>query len=369
MKYLYVTTISETVNMFLIPHIKMLIEQGNTVDIACHVERPIDDELVELGCQVYDLPFSRSITGNNYFQLNKTIRTLVEEKAYDIIHTHTPLASAITRFAVRKNPGVKIVYTAHGFHFFKGASLLNWLIYYPIERYLTRYTDVLITINQEDYQRAQTFSHCVVELVPGVGFNLKKDKDPTNKCHPYRDKFNLKEDQIALLSVGELNDNKNHLTVIQALTKFKEGNFKYFICGDGDKKESLQQFIEEQSLEDKVVLVGYRKDIAQMMDMSDIFIFPSYREGLSVALMEAMASGLPVICSDIRGNRDLIDEGQGGVLFDPHDIEKLKDAIKELVSDAQKRKDYGQYNRQKVQNYSLDIVLEKLANIYKKIAF
>ena len=241
----------------------------------------------------------------------------------------------LTRLAAReaRKKGTKVIYTAHGFHFFKGAPLINWILFYPVEKFCARFTDVLITINQEDYKRAQKFKAGKVEYIPGVGIDTKKFSEVVVDKSAKRKELGVPVDAFLVLSVGELNKNKNHDTVIKAIAKLNNPNVYYVICGQGTLENYLKDLINELGLEKQVKLLGYRRDIAEISKTSDIFVFPSFREGLSVALMEAMALGLPVVCSKIRGNVDLIEDGKGGYLVEPDDVEGFINAIRRIINE------------------------------------
>ena len=264
MHILYVTTVSSTMGFFT-QHVKMLLQQGHTVDFACNVTKPIDPEFIMRGCRVHDLSLSRSpFTKANcrgYKQLKKTI----QEGQYDVIHTHTPIASALVRVACRRNKDIKVIYTAHGFHFYKGASWLNWLFYYPVEKWLSRYTDVLITINKEDYERAKrSFKAGRIEYVPGVGVDVEKYGSVVVDRKAKRKELGLAEDDFVLVSTGELNDNKNHKTVIQAVHRLNNPSVKYLICGQGPLKNELLNLVQKLGLEHQIMLLGYRTDIIEI---------------------------------------------------------------------------------------------------------
>lgn len=368
MRILYVTTVSSTMGFFT-QHVKMLLQQGHTVDFACNVTKPIDPEFIMRGCRVHDLSLSRSpFTKANcrgYKQLKKTI----QEGQYDVIHTHTPIASALVRVACRRNKDIKVIYTAHGFHFYKGASWLNWLFYYPVEKWLSRYTDVLITINKEDYERAKrSFKAGRIEYVPGVGVDVEKYGSVVVDRKAKRKELGLAEDDFVLVSTGELNDNKNHKTVIQAVHRLNNPSVKYLICGEGPLKNELLNLVQELGLEHQVMLLGYRTDIIEINHIADVFVFPSFREGLSVALMEAMACGLPVVCSDIRGNRDLIEDGKGGFLVEPKDVAGFAQSIKSLSENSALSKRMGQHNIVRVRDFDTSIVLRHMKDIYKNVS-
>jgi len=367
LKVLYATTVSGTIGAFLVPHINMLLDSGYQVDIACNVESPINSQLLERGCRIFNIEFQRSPLEKRNFLAYKKLKKLIKSEGYDIVHTHTPIASACVRLACRNLAEVKVIYTAHGFHFFKGASFKNWLIYYPIERYLAKYTDVLITINKEDYERAKkSFEVRRVEYVPGVGLDTKKfSAVVVDKIHK-REELGVPKDAVVILSVGELNKNKNHEVIIRAVAKLNNSDIYYVICGRGPLENRLKELSKELGLENHVKLLGDRRDIAEICKVVDIFAFPSFREGLSLALMEAMASGLPVVCSNIRGNTDLIENGKGGYLISPNDIDGYSRAIEE-ISQCNLIVD-NQINMKNIKKFNVDNVKEKLKGIYDSLS-
>lgn len=367
MKILYVTTISLTMNSFFKPHIAMLVRESNQVDIACNArELPLDKQYSDLNCRFYQVDFSRSPLAKDNIKAYMQLSEILKKEKYDIVHCHTPNASVITRLAcrnLRKKNGLKVFYTAHGFHFYKGAPKLNWMLYYPIEKFCSRFTDKLITINREDYELAsQRFHAKKVCYVPGVGVDLSKFCDAQVDKDSKRRELNITENAFLLLSVGELNENKNHQVVIRAMAAMRDTVIHYAIAGVGDQKDNLMKLAEEFGIEQRLHLLGYRTDVAQLCKISDAFCFPSYREGLSVSLMEAMASGLPVVCSQIRGNVDLIDEN-GGALFDPHSVTACRRAI-ETVIEADKNK-MGETNRKKAETFSTANVIAEMRKLYE----
>lgn len=365
MKILYVTTISNTMSFFT-GHINMLLEQGHTVDLACNMVGQIDSGLIAQGCRVYDLKFQRSPLKKENYTAFKELKNIIEEEKYDVIHTHTPIASACVRYACKNMNNIKVIYTAHGFHFFKGAPFKNWLIYYPVERYLAKYTDTLITINEEDFERAKSsFKASNVEYIPGVGLDTKKVSQVVVDKTMKRRELGIPEDGFVILSVGELNKNKNHEAIVKAVAKLNDPNIFYIICGKGALDQHLKTLIKKFGLEGQIKLLGHRRDILEILKVSNVFAFPSYREGLSVALMESMASGLPIICSDIRGNKDLVKHEQGGYLVNPEDIDGFTQLIGRLSRDQELRYKMGMFNREKVSKFDLEIVTERMREIYK----
>ncbi len=360
MRILYVTTISITMGFFP-EHFKMLLEEGHTVELACNSENPVPQSIAELGLRVHNIPFSRSPFSKSNINAIKRLKRLVEEEKYDIVHTHTPNASAIVRLACRKlrKRGLKVFYTAHGFHFYKDAPIKNWLVYYPVEWLCAHWTDELITINQEDHALAQKYMHAKeVVYVPGVGIDLTKFGSVSVDRAEKRKELGVPEDAVLLISVGELNKNKNHETVIKAINGM---DVYYIIAGIGDKKEYLQQLIDEQGMTERIKLLGYRTDVKELYAVSDMFVFPSFREGLSVALMEAMACGLPCAVSRIRGNTDLVDE-KGGELFESSRADSAKIAISKLLE--RNLPELGKYNANKIEKFSREAVLTRMSEIY-----
>lgn len=357
MKILYVTTIGITMRFFE-SFIKSQLDIGNQVDIATN-ENDGKDEIPacyrEWGCQVYHIDTSRSPISFGNISSIKQIRDIVRNGHYDIVHCHTPLAAMATRLACKelRENGLKVIYTAHGFHFYNGASLKNWLIYYPVEKWLSKYTDVLITINREDYNRAKNkFYSNRIEYIPGVGIDLDKFKFKNENREKIRAELKIKKDQTMLLSVGELNKNKNHEMVIRAIKDIP--NIIYVIVGRGRLRDRLLYVAKECNVDLK--LVGYRADVAYFYSAADVYILPSIREGLNVSLMEAMASGLACCASKIRGNIDLINDA----LFNPQNEKEIKNTLsyamknKEIIG----RKNLNISRRFKIEN--INILLSKI---------
>ena len=239
MKILYVTTVSITMGFFP-EHFKMLVEEGHEVELASNLEKQLREDIVAFGFEAYHIPFSRSPLSKDNIKAYKQLKKLITEKEYDIVHCHTPVAAICTRLACRKarKNGTKVFYTAHGFHFYKGAPLKNWLVYYPAEWLCSFWTDTLITINREDYHRAQQHMHAKKTVyVPGVGIDLNKFGSVSLDRAEKRRELGIPENAVLLLSVGELNENKNHETVIRAIAGM---DVYYILAGQGDRQEKLE---------------------------------------------------------------------------------------------------------------------------------
>ena len=368
-KVLFVATVVKLhIMVFHIPYLEWFKKNGYEVHVAARNDYDNKDECIIPFCdRFHDLPFERSPIRKNNLQVYKYLKNIIDTEQYEIIHCHTPMGGAIGRLAARsaRKKGTKVIYTAHGFHFFKGAPLVNWLAYYPAERWLAKYTDVLITINTEDYEIAKKFKVNRIEYVPGVGIDTDKFKNIEVNRTEKRESLGVSEDDFMIISVGELNKNKNHQVIIRAIAKLRNEKIKYVLCGQGPLETELRELAKELDVENQVKFLGFRKDVPDLMKVADLFAFPSYREGLSLSLMEAMASGLPVVCSEIRGNTDLIEDGKGGYLVEPSDVEGFAKYIKELIEDSRLKSEFGDFNHKKIENYSIENVMKEVENIYK----
>lgn len=333
--------------------IHRLISEGNTVNIATNeTDSKVPECYREWGCRVYPIECTRSVVCKGNFNAIRELREVVSKNTYDIVHCHTPIAAACVRVAcrrLRKN-GMKVVYTAHGFHFFKGAPLKNWLFYYPVEKLLSYWTDCLITINREDYKRAKKKFHAKrTEYVPGVGIDLEKFSSGFVDINEKRKSLGISENDIMLLSVGELSERKNHEAVIRALAGIDNAEIKYFVAGQGGLQGHLSALIKEYGMEDNITLLGYRTDISELCQAADLFVFPSKQEGLPVAMMEAIACGTPVICSRIRGNVELIQNEMA--MFDPDDVKELTACLRWYIGEKKRSEFKEGWEKEATANY------------------
>ena len=347
-KILYTATVLSHLQLFHQPFMKLMKEHGYQVDAASDTT-PFTNK--DLACDnSYDVCFPRNPFSLKTFKAYKQIKKIIQENNYDIIHCNSPTASILTRLAARKTKA-KVIYMAHGFHFFKGAPLLNWLLFYPAEKFTSRYTDILVTINNEDYHIAKKHFHAKKTCyIPGVGLDIKV----YDYNHDYADK-----DEIYLLSVGELIKRKNHEIVIKALANCPK-NIHYHICGEGPLRNELLELAKKLNV--NLTLEGFHQNITEYLNKADIFIFPSLHEGLPKSVMEAMANGLPCIVSNVRGNHDLIDPKGGFVVGNKQ--EEYTAAIKSLATSSELRKSQGEYNKEKVKKYDIKNILPLMEDIY-----
>lgn len=385
---------------FNIENIKILQKLGYEVDVACcwrdddsalspEALKKARKKLDDLGVRIIETASLRKIF--NISELSKAYKLLKKESLenkYEIVHTQSPIGGAICRLACRKARkiyGTKVIYAAHGFHFFDGAPKKNWIIFYNVEKYCAKFTDMLITINKEDFKNAKEFPARDIEYVPGAGVDTHKFIASDGAREKVRLELGLTDDTVALLSVGELIPRKNHELVLEALKNMLDARFlinpassevptagkykvKYFIAGRGKIDAELHEKINELGLNDYVQMLGFRSDVADVFAASDIYVFPSHQEGLPVALMEAMSVGLPAVASSIRGNTDLIEENKGGFLFYSHDAKSLQSAlIRMLDADKSIWKQMGESNVKTMEAFDIQKVNEKMEELYKKV--
>lgn len=366
-KVLFVATVVKTHIMeFHVPYLKMFKEMGWETAVAARndYENPTDCEIPY--CDTYyDIPFERNPFKFGNLNAYRILKRIIDKGDYDIIHCHTPVGAMIARLAASdaRKKGSKVFYTAHGFHFYKGAPMINWLLYYPAERMLARKTDVLITINKEDYDRAKHFRAGRVEYVPGVGIDVKRFAHvKINRAEKQRE-LGIPEDAVLLLTVGELINRKNHAVAIRALEKLKSSDIHYAIVGRGSMEKALQSLTDCLNLNDRVHFLGYRYDIAEICKAADVFVFPSRQEGLPVAIMEAMASGLPIIAAKIRGVTDLLEGSENLLIDDCNDVEAFAHAI-DMLASKQLRERIGSENYEMSKEYDIASIQKRMCTIY-----
>ena len=360
---IFVATVVKTHIMeFHIPYLKMLKEMGFTTAVAARNDYENKSDCVIPYCdEFYDIPFERNPLHPGNLKAYQMLKDIFDNNDYSIIHCHTPVGGMITRLAAQKarKKGSRVFYTAHGFHFFKGAPALNWLAYYPVERLLAYKTDVLVTIAKEDYTRAQKFKAKKVVYLPGIGIDLKKfTPDYSSDSSELKQELQIPENAVVLLSVGEVNENKNHKVVIEALPDIP--NAWYVLCGQGPLIDSYRELSKTLGVSERFIATGYRTDIKRFYQMADVFVFPSLREGLPVALMEAMATGKICVASKNRGTNDLL--GSSKLRFEAKDVNDLRmrllDAIGNDCSD-----EIGK-NLETLQQFDLSMTLSLMKGYY-----
>ena len=370
-KVLFVATVVKTHIMeFHLPVLELFKRNGWETAVAARNDYDDPAECVIPFCDTYyDIPFEREPLRMKNMDAFRMVKRIIEEGAYDIIHCHTPVGAVVARLAAihARRRGTKVIYTAHGFHFYDGAPLKNWLLYYPVERFLSRWTDTLITINKEDYKRAKSSFHAKKTVyLPGVGVDLSKfdfELSVEEKAAK-RTEMGVPEDAFVIMSVGELNRNKNHEVVIRALQKLGDDNIHYCIAGKGPLHDELLRLANSLGVSEQVHLLGYRRDVPELYKVSDICCLSSLREGLPVALIEAMASEIAAVAADNRGTRDLIVDGEEGFLCRHNDVSAFAERIKELHADQMLRERLSNNAKTMVTKFAVGNVVQVLKEIY-----
>lgn len=368
-KIMFVATTDNMIWQFMLPHIKYLQEQGNTVECVCAKTGFWFDELKDkYNLVVHEIDFGRNPLKLKNFKGYKKLKQLQLERKYDLVYCQQPIGGMMGRL-IGKKFKIPVIYTAHGFHFFKGCPLVNKLVYKPVEKWLSKYTNALITINEEDYQSALKMKAKKVYKINGIGIDGNKMKVEDFDKIAFRKELGLKENDKVVLTVSELNQNKNYITMLQTIKILvsQDENIKFVSCGTGVWKEKIAEYAKELGIENNVIFLGYRKDIAKIMHVSDIFFHASYREGLTLSVMEAMSVGLPCVVSNVRGNRDLIKEGMGGHICEPTDAEGFALKINAVLKNKETYKKFSEFNKQESENYFVNNVISQLESIYQEV--
>ena len=363
-KVLFTATVDSHIENFHLPYLKYFKEQGYEVHVATNG----DDDIPYCDKKI-KIPFERSPYKFNNIKAIKLLKKVIMNEKYEIIHTHTPMGSVVTRLAARKSRkkhGTRVIYTAHGFHFFKGAPLKNWLLFYPVEKILSRVTDTIITINNEDYNIAKSKFHCKdIEYVPGVGidenkFNIKMSK---KEKIDFRKSLGLKENDFVMIYVARLDKNKNQGFLIEATKELVKDNdnIHLLLVGPDENNGEYQELAK--GVENNVHFLGLRKDIAMLLNISDIAVSSSLREGLPVNIIEALTVGKPVVATSTRGVKDLIKNNKNGVVVDKNDLISFIKAIKKIY----KKDDLSYFEKNAIsesKKYSLSKIIISYISIY-----
>ena len=373
-KILFTATLDSHILLFHLPYLKYFKENGYEVHVATNT-----DENIPFCDKKIKIPIERSPYNIKNVKAIFALKKIVLKNKYNIIHTHTPMGSVVTRLAskrARKKYGTRVIYTAHGFHFYKGAPKLNWLLFYPVEKCLSRYTDDIITINQEDYELAKAKFKSNIHYVPGVGLDENKFNIYTseNEKLSLRKSLNLKSNDFVLMYAAELNKNKNQIFLLRAMKLLvnTHPNIHLLLAGDGELYDYYKKITDDFNIKNNVHFLGFRTDIARLLNMSNIAVSSSLREGLPVNIIEAMCVGLPIVATYARGITDLIEDNKNGYIVEKNNIKDFVNKIQELYSDFNKRKSFGNENINKIKPYLLENVKKSIIDIYnpkKKIMF
>lgn len=373
-KVVFLTNLAKKTTTFSIPAIraseKMEFDFHQAANWSGAEEGQIELDEKEYGIKIHNIPIARSPFSKSNITAYKQIKKLIKEENIDYIHCNTPVGGLIGRLAGKKCKVKKVIYQAHGFHFYKGAPKKNWLIYYPIEKWLAHRTDAIITMNNEDYESAKNFKlrkGGKVYLVHGVGIDLSLYENLNVDRAEKRAELGLKGTDVAFISMGDLIARKNYAVAIKAFAKANNENAHYFICGKGPLGAELKELAKSLGVENRVHFLGFRTDIKELLVMADVFLFTTLQEGLPRSMMEAMASGLPCIVSQIRGNVDLMENKTGGYLCGSTDVDAFAEAISALTDDEELRKKMGDYNLEHIKEFDVSVVEKEIRNIYTEV--
>jgi len=374
-KVLFITTISGFLPQFEKNDVKLLEQMGCEIHYASNFKNPIynfdEKELAKKGIISHHIDIEKSpvkLLAN--FKAIRQIREIIESNAIDMVHCHNPMGGVAGRIAAacsKQKPYV--IYTAHGFHFYKGAPILNWLLYYPAERLLSRFTDQIITINGEDYRSASTFplrrGGCVTQI-HSVGVDRERFKCKKEREESKRRELEIPQEAFHIVTAAELNQNKNQQVVIRAIARLKDQNVYYSICGRGPWEKELKELITQLHLSDRVKLLGYCTDMEEILQTADCFAFPSRREGLGIASVEALLCEVPLIVADNRGSREYAVDGYNSIVCDADSVEDFENAIKLLSKNMQLRREMASHCRESAKRFTIEEVEMTMKEVYKK---
>ena len=374
MKILFVSNVRSHIGQFHTNFINLLKENGHTIDVSCF-DNSADKDGFDFKSinKFYFIPLQRSPYKKENIKAIKELKELIIKENYDIIHCHTPMGAVAARVAAKQAKSkAKVIYTAHGFHFFRGAPKMNWMFFYPVEKFLARYTDMLITINQEDYELATAKKFKVkdgIVKINGVGVDLSKFSVATPQAKSeLRKEYGFNDDDFILIYPADYSYRKNHEMLFEAVYKLKDKipTIKVLMPGQQQKLAEYTEIVKNLGIEKHINMLGYRRDISNLITLSDVSVSTSRQEGLPVNLIEALAIGKPIVATDVRGNSDLIENGINGYKIKLNDSDTMAEKLLELYNNPQLAEKMAQEAVKMSKKYSIENVNKSLADIYKK---
>ncbi len=373
--FLFVTTISGFLPQFESGDCLLAQQLGCKVSYASNFDNPVyvfdKEDLIKQGIELHQIGVRKSpLSVKSNLRAIKELKKIINECDIDIIHCHNPMGAVTARVAARfskKHPYV--IYTAHGFHFYKGAPLKNWILYYTAEKFLARWTDHIITINSEDYTRALRFhirQKAGVTKIGGVGVDCEKFRPIPEMCDRKRSEIGVPKDAFHIVTAAEINDNKNQKVIIDAIASIPDKDIYYTVCGKGPNEEYLNGLIKKYGLEDRVRLIGYRTDMEEILQTADVFAFPSKREGFGVAAVEALLCGVPLIASDTRGTGEYARDGVNALICRSGKSDEYAAAIIKLKSNPDLLKRMSGACRDSAFDFTCGEVRKIMRPVYEK---
>lgn len=356
---------------FHVPFVKFLQDEGYEVHVAAKLS-PRKKEYEDIGLICHNIDIVRSPFSLSNIKALFQLVNILKSNNYSLIHVHTPIGAFVGRLAAKITKCKPVLYTAHGFHFYIGAPFINWALYYPMEKLAARWTDGIITINEEDYSHAKKFKireKSNIFKVHGVGIDIEKflHKD-TSSRNKLREQLLVDDDSVVCVCIGELNKNKNQIQLFEAVKILKKEGKKLvlLVVGEGNNKQNLIAYVDENGLNNNIKILGLRKDVPQILNISDIIALVSKREGLGRCLMEGMSAKLPIVATNTRGPRELVKDGVNGFLIPVGDVDETVEALRILIDDRELRKKMGDESYKIVKDFSLEKVIDEMDIIYKR---
>ena len=368
-KILFIAHMISHIKCFHIPHIEALKKMGYEV----HVMTNAVGEELDCCDKLYDLNIVRSPFSPKNFKIIREAKKIIDEEGYELIHSHTPMGGVIGRLSSvsARKKGTKVFYTAHGFHFYKGAPLVNWLIYYSAEKVLSFFTDCIITINEEDYNKAlKSFAakNTSVEKISGVGVDVVKFSPLTKQEKAKFKKEYGYDGKLLLIYAAEFIKRKNHKFLIDAMSEIRKAypNVKLLLCGTGVLFEQMQEYAKEKGVYELIDFLGYRTDMPILYGISNILVTSSFQEGMGINIVEGNAVGLPAVVSKIRGHRDVVKNGKNGYLFPVNDVKEFVSAVTKLANDEMLYNEFSKNAIECSKGFSLENSIKQMKEIYEE---
>lgn len=374
MKALFVATVRSHIGQFHMPFIRELKKYRFTVDGAFK-DNSADKPGLDLSDldHVFEVPFSRSPYSFSNVRAYFVLKKIIKNGNYDVVHCHTPMGSVVARLAAKgqRKKGLKVIYTAHGFHFYKGASKKSRLLFYPVEKFLSKYTDVLITINQEDCSCAENsgFRAGKIYKIHGVGVDIHKFTPlSADEKTALRNSFGFSERDFLLIYPADFCHRKNQKMLLEAfaILQKKYADVKLLLCGQDTAADEIKRLAVSLGVKNGVSYLGYRRDVNKLVGMSDVSVSSSRQEGLPVNIIEAMVMGNAVVATDVRGNNDLVHNGENGFLVESENAAQMAEAVSKLIENRELIKKFGKNGLCEAEKYSEENVNSELLGIYKE---
>jgi glycosyltransferase involved in cell wall biosynthesis len=369
-KLLVVTTVPITIRSFLLPFIKHFRSLGWQVDgMAQGISA--DQDCVENCDRIFDIQWSRNVFDpRNLLAGVSRVKEVVTEGKYDLVHVHTPIAAFVTRYALKNVKKTQVIYTAHGFHFYRGGSAVKNAIFLSLEKLAGSWTDYLITINQEDAAAAKKYNFLPTEKIyytRGIGVDTEyyaSGKVSSENLTQVRQELSLSENDTLLLAIAEFTPRKRHRDLINALAKVANPQVHLALAGEGPIRPEIEELAQKLGIKQQVHFLGYRRDIPTLIQAADAVLLVSQQEGLPRSIMEAMCLNTPVIGSNIRGTRDLL-ENDCGLLVELGDTDALAQAMIQVVKNPDSLAVMAEKAQAKIVSYDLKAIIQQYTDIYQ----